>query len=163
MTSTISNKATPLPKGVYCPVLSTYEATPEQDIDLEASYLYFSYLIRSGIQGLVLAGTTAEAVLLSPSERQDLTRVARKAALDLGFPSFPLVAGISGHSTRESISLAKDAKAAGADFALLLPPCFWSKAVTKDVILGYYREVADVSPIPVVVYNVCVSFPAFIS
>lgn len=154
MTSKIPNKAVPLPKGIYTPVLSIYESTSAQDLDLESSYLYFSYLIRGGIQGLVLAGTTAEAVLLSASEKQDLTRVARKAALDLGFPSFPLVAGISGHSTRESISLAKDAKDAGADFGLLLPPSFWSKAITKDVILGYYREVADSSPIPVVIYNV---------
>ena len=154
MTSTIANKALPLPRGIYTPVLSVYEATATQDIDLEGSYKYFHYLIRGGIQGLVLAGTTAEAVLLSPSERKDLLKVARKAANDLGFPKFPLVAGISGHSTRESIALAKDAKAAGGDFALLLPPSFWSKAVTKDVILGFYREVADASPLPVVVYNV---------
>lgn len=154
MTSTIAKKASPLPKGIYTPVLSVYTNTPEQDLDLDGSYKYFSYLIRGGVQGLVLAGTTAEAVLLSPSERKDLLRVARKAALDLGFPSFPLVAGISGHSTRESISLAKDAKEAGADFALLLPPSFWAKAVNKDVILSFYREVADASPIPVVIYNV---------
>jgi 2-keto-3-deoxy-L-rhamnonate aldolase len=153
MTSTIAKKSSPLPRGIYTPVLSVYEATANQDVDLDGSYKYFHYLIRGGIQGLVLAGTTAEAVLLSPSERKALLRVARKAALDLGFPSFPLVAGISGHSTRESISLVKDAKEAGADFALLLPPCFWSKAVTKDVIVGFYREVADASPLPVVIYN----------
>ncbi|KAL5314198.1 hypothetical protein ACEPPN_018623 [Leptodophora sp. 'Broadleaf-Isolate-01'] len=156
MTSKIFNKASPLPRGVYCPVLSLYEPTPEQDLDLDASYKYFSYLIRGGVDGLVLAGTTAEAVLLSPSERQSLTRTARTAAVDLGFHSFPLVAGISGQSTRESIKLAKEAKEAGADFGLLLPPCFWPKAVNKDVILAFYNEVADSSPIPVVIYN----FPA---
>ncbi|KAH8682895.1 hypothetical protein BGZ60DRAFT_443488 [Tricladium varicosporioides] len=156
MTSTIPSKTSPLPRGIYCPVLSLYEKTPTQDIDLEASYAYFSYLIRGGVTGLVLAGTTAEAVLLSPSEKQDLTRVARRAARDLGFPSYPLVAGISGQSTRESIRLAKEAHEAGADFALLMPPSFWQKAVSKDVILGFYKDVADSCPIPVVIYN----FPA---
>lgn len=154
MTSKIANKATPLPPGVYCPVLSIYTNTPSQDIDLESSYKYFSYLIRGGVNGLVLAGTTAEAVLLSPSEKQQLTRTARQAALDLGFPSYPLVAGVSGHSTRESIQLAKEAAEAGADFGLLLPPSFWAKAVNKDVITGFYNEVADASPIPIVIYCV---------
>ncbi|MAD83693.1 MAG: hypothetical protein CL912_12095 [Deltaproteobacteria bacterium] len=159
MTSTIASKAKPLPPGVYCPVLSIYDTTPAQDIDLKGSYDYFSYLICGGVTGLVLAGTTAEAVLLAPSEKQDLIREARKAALDLGFPNYPLVAGISGHSTRESIQLAKDAASAGADFGLLLPPCFWAKAVNKDVILGFYRDVADASPIPVVIYCVSHSGP----
>ena len=138
MTSTIASKAKPLPPGVYCPVLSIYDTTPAQDIDRK----YWTV-----------------AVLLAPSEKQDLIREARKAALDLGFPNYPLVAGISGHSTRESIQLAKDAASAGADFGLLLPPCFWAKAVNKDVILGFYRDVADASPIPVMIYCVSHSGP----
>ncbi|KAL5363618.1 hypothetical protein BJX96DRAFT_167631 [Aspergillus floccosus] len=156
MTVAIADKATPLPEGIYCPVLSIYKATPRQEIDLDASYKYFSYLIRGGMDGLVLAGTTAEAVLLSPAERQDLVRVARQAALDLGLSNYPLVAGISGQSTNESIRLAEEAQQAGADFGLLLPPSYWAKAVNKNVILDFYREVADHSRIPIVVY----SFPA---
>jgi 4-hydroxy-2-oxoglutarate aldolase len=154
MTSSIPRKATPLPRGVYCPVLSLFENTPAQDLDLDASYSYFLYLIKGGVHGLVLAGTTAEAVLLSPSERQDLTRLARKAALSLGINSYPLVAGISGQSTRESIKLAKEAQEAGADFGLLMPPCFWPKAVNTDVVLAFFRDVANASPIPIVIYNV---------
>jgi len=154
MTSSIAAKRHALPKGVYCPVVSVYQATDRQEIDLDASYQYFSFLISGGVDALVLAGSTAEAVLLTPTERQDLLRIARKAALDLGFNNYPLVAGISGQSTIESIRLAEEAKEAGADFGLLLPPSYWAKAVTKDVILGFYRDVADQSPIPVVIYNV---------
>ncbi|RDW57671.1 hypothetical protein BP5796_12472 [Coleophoma crateriformis] len=156
MTSQIPNKSTPLPPGVYCPVLSLYKTTARQEIDLEASYNYFKFLILGGVTGLVLAGTTAEAVLLSADERVELTKVAKKVVTDLGLPDYPLVAGISGQSTNESIRLAEAAKEAGADFGLLLPPSYWSKVVTKDVILGFYREVADASPMPVVIYN----FPA---
>ncbi|RJE22363.1 Dihydrodipicolinate synthase [Aspergillus sclerotialis] len=156
MTSAIPQKSKPLPEGIYCPVISIYKSTPRQEIDLDASYNFFSYLIRAGIDGLVLAGTTAEAVLLSPAERQDLLRVARKAADDLGLKEYPLVAGISGQSTNETIRLAHEAQNAGADYGLLLPPNYWAGAVNKDVILGFYREVADNSGIPIVIY----SFPA---
>lgn len=159
MTSTIANKAAPLPGGIFCPVLSIYKTTARQEIDLDASYKYFSYLLRGGVDGLVLAGTTAEAVLLSPTERQDLVRVARKAALDLGLKNYPLVAGISGQSTNESIRLAEGAQQAGADFGLLLPPNYWAKAVNKSVILDFYREVADNSGIPIVIYSVCCASP----
>ena len=176
MTSSIAQKSKPLPAGIYCPVLSLYKPTPRQEIDYEASYKYFAYLIRGGVDGLVMAGTTAEAVLLSATERQELVRVARRAATDLGLPDFPVVAGISGQSTNESIRLAQDAHEAGGDrkknlkrncsgvgedpheaggdFALLLPPSYWVKAVTKDVIIDFYREVADNSPIPIVIYSV---------
>lgn len=154
MTSNIAAKQHPMPKGVYCPVISLYKPTRRQEIDLESSYKYFSHLIRGGVAGLVLAGSTAEAVLLSPDERQQLLRVARKATLDLGLNDFSLVAGISGQSTNESLVLAQQAKDVGADFGLLLPPSYWAKAVTKDVILSFYRDVADESPIPIVVYNV---------
>jgi 4-hydroxy-2-oxoglutarate aldolase len=154
MTSTIAAKSKQLPPGVYVPVVSLFKNTPRQEIDLDAAYKHFSHLLRGGVHGIVLAGTNAEAVLLSPSERQELIRVARKAATDLGVLNYPLVAGISGQSTNESIQLAEDAAQAGAGWALLLPPSYWAKAVTKDVVLSFYREVADLSPIPVVIYSV---------
>lgn len=154
MASTITSKSSPLPPGIYCPVISLYKPTPRQEIDLDASYKFFVHLIRGGVDGLVLAGTTAEAVLLSAEERKDLVKVARKAAVDLGRPEFPVVAGVSGQSTNESIRLAEDALGAGANFGLLLPPNYWAKAVTKDVILGFYRDVADATALPIVIYSV---------
>ncbi|OJJ48179.1 hypothetical protein ASPZODRAFT_112777 [Penicilliopsis zonata CBS 506.65] len=156
MTSSIAPKAKAIPPGIYCPVISLYKTTARQEIDLEASYKFFSFLIRSGIDGLVLAGTTAEAVLLSQQERKELVQVARRAAVDLKRPTFPIVAGISGQSTNESVRLAEDALAAGANFGLLLPPSYWAKAVTRDVIVDFYREVADATSLPIVIY----SFPA---
>lgn len=153
MTSSIPAKSRQPPRGVFCPVVSLYASTSEQNIDYTASYNYFSYLIRAGCHGLVLAGSTAEAVLLAPSEKQELLRTARKAAIDIGLSQYPLVAGISGQSTVESVRLAREAAEASADYGLLLPPSYWSKAVSKDVLLEFYRDVADQSPIPIIIYN----------
>ncbi|KAI5368319.1 putative aldolase-type TIM barrel, aldo/keto reductase, aldo-keto reductase [Septoria linicola] len=144
-----------VPAGVWCPVVSLYKDTPRQELDLEASYTYFQHLIRTGVNGLVLQGSTAEAALLSPEERIDLTRTARKAATDLGVPRFPIAAGISGQSTNETLRLVDDAAAAaaGADFGLLLPPSYWPKAISNDAIVDFYREVADHARIPIIVYD----------
>ncbi|PYI09604.1 aldolase [Aspergillus sclerotiicarbonarius CBS 121057] len=156
MGSMVPAKSNPLPPGIFCPVISLFKSTRQQEVDYEASYKFFSYLIRSGVDGLVLAGTTAEAVLLFPPERQELLRTARRAAVDLGFDNYPLVAGISGQSVSETLRLAEEARQAGADFGLLLPPSYWPKAVTKDVLVDFYTEIADSNILPIVIY----SFPA---
>ncbi|KAI9043566.1 dihydrodipicolinate synthase family protein [Aspergillus affinis] len=66
------------------------------------------------------------------------------------------MAGISGQSTNESIRLAQSTWEAGADYGLLLPPNYWPKAVSTDIIADFYRKVADATPLPIVIY----SFPA---
>jgi dihydrodipicolinate synthase/N-acetylneuraminate lyase len=134
-------------------VITLYTATPSQEIDHEAMYAHCQHLVRSGQHGLVYQGTNGEAVLLSREEKISILRTARRAVTDLGRPTYPIVAGISGQSTRESIQLAHDAADAGASFALLLPPSFWAKSVTEEVLLGFYRDVADASRLPVVIYN----------
>jgi 4-hydroxy-2-oxoglutarate aldolase len=157
--SSIPEKKVMLPPGVYTPVISLYKATKTQEIDLEAMYAHCQYLVRAGQHGLVYQGTNGEAVLLSREEKISIMQTARRAVTDLGVPDYPLVAGISGQSTNESIQLAHDAHDAGASFALLLPPSFWAKSVSEAALLGFYRDVADASPLPVVVYN----FPAVTS
>ncbi|KAK5094096.1 hypothetical protein LTS08_008725 [Lithohypha guttulata] len=151
--SNIPAKAKCLPRGVYPPCITLFKPTARQEIDTDACYAHYSNLIRGGVAGLVVQGTNGEAVLLSPEEKIELTRTARKAAADLNLPDYAIVAGISGQSTNETLKLAADAAEAGASFALLLPPSFWPKAATNDVLRDFYREVADESPIPVVIYN----------
>ncbi|CAI6342405.1 unnamed protein product [Periconia digitata] len=151
--SSIPPKKTMLPPGVYTPVISLYKPSKTQEIDLEAMYTHCQYLVKSGQHGLVYQGTNGEAILLSRSEKSSILQTARRAVTDLGVPDYPIVAGISGQSTNESIELANDAYQAGASFALLLPPSFWPKAVTEEVLVGFYTDVADASPLPIVVYN----------
>ncbi|KXJ94916.1 hypothetical protein Micbo1qcDRAFT_116888, partial [Microdochium bolleyi] len=148
-----SDAAPAVPAGVWCPVVSLYKDTPLQELDMDAMHTYFTHLISSGVNGLVLQGSTAEAALLLPEERVAITRLARKAAADLGVPDFPLAAGVSGQSTVETFRLIDDATEAGADFALLLPPSYWPKAIGNKDIVAFYRDAADHSRIPIIIYN----------
>lgn len=152
---TTDNTLSPaVPAGVWCPVISLYKPTPLQELNLAATRTYFRHLISSGVNGLVLQGSTAEAALLLPEERVTLTRLARDVARELGIPDFPLAAGVSGQSTVETFRPIDDAVGAGADFALLLPPSYWPKAIGNKDIVAFYEEVADYSPISVIIYNV---------
>ena len=151
-------KAKPLPPGVYTPVITIYDESAEQNVNLDAMYKHCQHLVNSGMHGLVYLGTNGELALLTRAERVAIIENARKAVTDLGLPDYPIVAGISAQSTVETIELTKESSKAGAAFGLLLPPSYWSKALSSDALLGYYRDVADASPIPVIVYNVRVFF-----
>ncbi|KAK7524035.1 dihydrodipicolinate synthase [Phyllosticta citriasiana] len=151
--SGIPVKAQPLPQGVYCPVITLYAPTATQEVDLDATYTYAQHLVRAGQHGLVYLGTNGELALLTRSERIAIVATARRAVSDLGKPDYPLAAGVSAQSTKETIECAMEAAEAGASYALLLPPSYWAKSVTEDALLGYYRDVADASPVPVVIYN----------
>ena len=147
-------KAKQLPPGVYTPVITLYKDAPSQPVDLEAMYKHGQHLVRAGMHGLVYLGTNGEMALLNHSERKAIVQNAKKAVTDLGLPDYPIVAGISAQSTAETIEFAREAADAGAGWGLLLPPSYWAKALSSDALLQYYRDVADSSPIPVVIYNV---------
>lgn len=147
-------KAKPLLPGVYTPVITIYEDTPEQGVSLDSMYKYCQYLVNAGCHGLVYLGTNGELAMLDYDERIAIIKTAKRAVDDLGIQDYPILAGISAQSTAETIKNAKAAAEAGAGWGLLLPPSYWNKAVTNDVLLGYYRDVADASPIPIVIYNV---------
>jgi len=79
--------------------------------------------------------------------------VAGRAALDeINLNTVPIVAGIGAASTRESIQLAKDAAAAGADFAIAIPPGYYAGPLIAENMVAlrtYFLDIAEASPIPV--------------
>ncbi|KAJ9133879.1 Aldolase [Pleurostoma richardsiae] len=136
------------PSGVWCPAVTLFD--PETDTLLpEDQAKYYAYLSRTGLSGLVILGTNAETFLLTREERKALLETARKAC----GPSFPLMAGVGGHSTKQVLEFIGDAAEAGANYVLVLPPAYFGKATTPAVIDGFYAEIAAKSALPVVIYN----------
>lgn len=85
------------PDGVWCPAVTFFD--PQHDtLDLEAQARYYSYLATTGLAGLVILGTNAETMLLTREERKTLIATARRAVGS----SFPLMAGVGGHSTAQA-------------------------------------------------------------
>jgi 4-hydroxy-2-oxoglutarate aldolase len=92
-----------------------------------------------------------EAPHLSRDERQTLIKAAREALDEINLTHVPIVAGCSVASTRESILIAKEAAAAGADFAIALTPGFYAGSLVADerTVRAYFVDIANASPIPV--------------
>ncbi|KAF2703696.1 aldolase [Pleomassaria siparia CBS 279.74] len=136
------------PPGVWCPTATFFDPSTGA-IDIASQEKYFKYLSTSGLAGLVVLGTNAEAFLLTREERIQLIQTARKAV----GPDYPLISGISGFSVAQVVQYSADAKAAGADFGLLLPAAYHGAATTKEVVKGFYDEVAQKTDLPFVIYN----------
>jgi len=150
----MSPNATPRPlAGIHVPTITIFKDTPAQEVDIEANKKHILYLAQSGVQGVLIQGSTGEQVSLTREERVQLTRATREVAEQNGFPNFTIMAGTGAQSTQEAIALAKDAAGAGADYVCQLPPSFFAPSMTAEAIESFYREVADNSPIPVIIYS----------
>ncbi|OAA64582.1 Aldolase-type TIM barrel [Niveomyces insectorum RCEF 264] len=135
------------PAGVWAPAITFFDHSTDS-LDLGAQAAYFAYLSQH-LVGLVVLGTTAETFLLTREERKALVQTARRAC----GPAYPIMAGVSGHSTKQVLEYIADAADAGADYVLVLPPAYFGKQTTPAVVNGFYDNVADASPLPLVIYN----------
>jgi dihydrodipicolinate synthase/N-acetylneuraminate lyase len=149
-----------LPPGVYVPIPTFFldQSTNEQPIDVDTITRHVEYLCSAKVHGIVCMGSTGEAVHLNDDERQLVLRTARKA-IDMSSSSssstVKLLAGCSKESVRDTLQLIQQAAQNGADYAMVLPPSYYLAWTSNrsDVIDSFYSQVADRSPIPIVIYN----------
>jgi 4-hydroxy-2-oxoglutarate aldolase len=104
---------------------------------------------RTPVSGIVVLGSTGEAVMLSDQERRDVLKAAREAAA----PGKVLVAGTGIESAIETLRLTEYAAGLGYDVAMVRTPHYYKKQMQPENILAFYRTVADRSPLPVIIYN----------
>ncbi|KAF2711302.1 dihydrodipicolinate synthetase family protein-like protein [Pleomassaria siparia CBS 279.74] len=145
------------PTGVFVPVPTFFKpATPstlQPAIDVETQISHSVHLAKNGIRGLVLLGSTGEAIHLSRSERFDLVSGVRKGLDAAGFPDYPIMGGVLINSVDEALEWLEDFKKAGAQWGLVLAPGYFGAAANQENVIEWYKAVADNSPIPILVYN----------
>ncbi|MEO7564416.1 MAG: 4-hydroxy-tetrahydrodipicolinate synthase [Sphingomicrobium sp.] len=106
-----------------------------------------AWQIAEGSNGLVPCGTTGEAATLTTAEHRRLIEIAVKVAGG----KVPVIAGCGANDTAHAIELTRNAKAAGADAALHVPPYY--NRPNQDGIYAHLKAVAG-EGIPIVLYNV---------
>jgi 4-hydroxy-2-oxoglutarate aldolase len=107
-------------------------------------------LLRAGASGLVAAGSTGEAALLSEEEYRQVVAWLRDVVPDDRW----LVAGAGRESTRAAVAACRVAAQEGADAVLVRPPAYYSPHVSPAGLLQHFRRIADESPVPVLLYNI---------
>ncbi len=100
--------------------------------------------------GMVVLGSTGEAVMLSDEETRDVLRTVAQSAA----PEKVLLAGVGRESLRETLRLAEFAADLQFDAVLARTPHFYGPQMQPLELLTWYRTLADQSPLPVVLYSI---------
>ena len=121
--------------------------TEHDSVNVESLKRVIEFHIENGSDGLLILGSTGEAIMLSQDERQRVI----DAAVDFVNGRTLVMCGISAVTTRETLENARYAKNAGVDCGLLVQPAYI--VPTQDALYKYYKEVAEEADFPIVIYH----------
>ncbi len=134
--------------GIFAPITTPFY--PDGEVyykKIEANVERYS---RTPLAGIVVEGSTGEAILLSHQEKKDVL----KAALAAAAPAKVMIAGTGVESAHETLLLTEYAAALGYDVAMVRTPHYYKKQMRPENLLAFFRTVADRSPLPVMLYNI---------
>ena len=119
-----------------------------QGIDYPQLGRLIDWQIESGIDALVICGTTGEGSTLTDQEH----RSAIAYAVERAAGRVPVIAGTGSNDTAYAIELTRFACEVGADACLVVTP-YYNKA-TQNGLVAMYNAIADASTKPLILYNV---------
>ena len=124
--------------------------TPFRDgkVDETAFQELVSWQVGQGTHGLVPCGTTGESPALADDEHERVVALCVEVAKG----RVPVIAGTGSNSTHHTIDLTRQAKAAGADAALIVCP-YYNKP-TQEGLYQHFKAVHDAVDLPIVIYNI---------
>ena len=122
--------------------------TADLQVDRIAFARLAEYLLSSGSDGLVIAGTTGESPTLSDDEKVALFRDAAELAQGRG----TVVAGAGSNDTAHSVALTRRAEDAGVDAILAVTP-YYNKPPERGL-YAHFEAIAAATTLPVIVYNI---------
>ena len=117
-------------------------------IDIPALKAIVNFQIDNGIDYLVVLGTTAETATLSKVEKE----LVITTIVDANDKRLPLVLGVGSNNTQEVIEELNTRNL--SDFVAILSVSPYYNKPTQEGIYQHFKAIAEVSPIPVILYNV---------
>lgn len=132
-------------KGAATALITPFD---ENGINYEQFGRLIDWQIESGINGLVVCGTTGEASTMTDDEHREAIAFTVKRSAG----RVPVIAGTGSNDTAYCLDLIKCAYEAGADAALTVTP-YYNKATQRGLV-EMFTKLADYSKIPIILYNI---------
>ena len=130
--------------------MATAIVTPmtRDGIDYEALGRFIDFQIESGINAIVVMGTTGENATIEYADQKEIIRYT----VDRVAKRVPVIAGTGTNNTDHVLHNTKNACEVGADAILVVTP-YYNKA-TQNGLYQHFKTIADASEVPVILYNV---------
>jgi 4-hydroxy-2-oxoglutarate aldolase len=132
--------------GVFAPITTPF-------VQDEVSYDQLKHNVRkysqTPLKGFFVLGSNGESKSCTETEKLQILELVLKGKA----PHQVIMAGAGYESTRQTIEFSRKVASMGADFVSLVTPFYFKKSITDDVLIGYYKEVAEAVPVPVLIYN----------
>jgi len=133
--------------GIIAPIVTPF--LPDEKVDLRGLKKNIRAYAKTSLSGYFMLGTNGESRCLSEVEKLKII----EAVLQEKSPEQVLIVGTGYESTFLTISFTCEVAKLGINYASVIPPSYYKKNLTDEALLSYYHEIADVSPIPVMIYN----------
>ncbi|MGZ4035384.1 MAG: 4-hydroxy-tetrahydrodipicolinate synthase [Bacteroidia bacterium] len=135
-------------KGTGVAIITPF-SNKDNSIDYKSLGKLVDFIIKGGIEYIVVLGTTGESVTLSKEEKQSvITHVIENVDKRV-----PIVLGLGGNNTQEILnSLKKSSDFNHIDAILSVSP-YYNKPNQRGI-YQHYKAISEESPVPVILYNV---------
>jgi len=117
-------------------------------VDFKSLEKLVNFQINSGIDYLVVLGTTGETPVLTKDEKQAIVN----QVIEINNKRVPLVQGLGGNNTLEIVHTLQNSNFDGVDAVLSVTP-YYNKP-GQEGLYQHYKAIALASPLPVILYNV---------
>lgn len=134
--------------GIIPPMITPFKENG--DVDYDAFVRNIERWNNDQLGGYVVLGSNSEAAFLSYEEKLKLIELTVKKVKS----GRNILAGTGLESARETIRLTNSAAKVGAQAALVLTPFYYIDQMDDEALIAYFKEVADHSDIPILIYNV---------
>ncbi len=131
--------------GLFTALITPFE---NGRIDLDAFARLIEFQIKSGVDGVVVCGTTGESAVMTPREYETVVDACVKQVAG----RVPVIVGTGGNNTVKVVENTLFAQKAGADAALIVTP-YYNKPTQEGLYL-HFKAVHDATDLPIILYNV---------
>lgn len=122
--------------------------TPDGEVDSNSLKRLVEYQLQNGADFLCILATTGETPCLSAEEKAEIKRLV----VEVNNGRVPILMGCGGNNTRAVVQELKSADWSGIDGVLSVCP-YYNKP-SQEGLYQHFKAIAEVSPLPVVLYNV---------
>ena len=132
--------------GIGVAVVTPFDQ--DNKIDKQAIYRISNHLFLNGVSYVVVQGTTGESSVLNPNEKSEVNSIFIDAFKD----RLPLILGISSNDTNYLTQQISKTDLSG--FEAIMSVCPYYNKPSQEGLYQHFKSICDVSPIPLLLYNV---------